>query len=79
MECFDDEETCKAKTKQMITEITSENAAKGRSSRAFDITDKHAITGNKMLPPFPNKYVLYIRNLIRDLNYVSIITSFIFY
>ena len=56
MECFDDEETCKQKTKPMITEITKENAAKGRDSRAFEIIDKHAVTGNKMLPPFPDKY-----------------------
>eukprot|EP01084_Bolivina_argentea_P249042 416743_1 len=61
MECFDDDETCKAKTKKKITTITVDVAAPGRDKRAFDITDKHAVNGNKMLAPFPSnlKYAMF--------------------
>merc|ERR1712228_45824 len=47
------DETCQIKTKQKTMKITESQAAIGRDHRPFDITDKHAVNGNKMLEPFP--------------------------
>ena len=53
MECFDDDETCKQMTHQKTAKISPSQAAIGRDKRPFDIIDKHAVNGNKMLEPFP--------------------------
>ena len=53
MECFEDDETCKQRTHQSTAKISSSQAAIGRDKRPFDITDQHAVNGNKMLEPFP--------------------------